>query len=616
MEKMEFIVAGRSCQIVVASSRTCLTAFTTSAEDTMFAEAAAPVPAAKAEAHAEADPAEKAEAHANAVPPAEADSAAEAAPAVLLVEPVDRRDLEFIGREVDYLQEHAGCGFALVTFVVEDWNSELSPWVAEPVFGKEAFGDGAKNTLRFIEHTLIPEVLSRIPALKGRETVLGGYSLAALFALWAGYESSRFHSIAAASPSVWFPGWMDYAKARTPQAKRIYLSLGDAEPKTRNRVMATVGDCIREMDALLADTPHTLEWNPGNHFKDADLRTAKAFAWCTLPMSLHDEMLAAACPAQVPGLCRFFKTGPGQYGEGDKFLGIKVPVTREIVRRCWKSTDLAELERCMASEYHEMRLAALLTLVQIFSHAKTCPAGPMASARAAASNNTATSASTSTAAASNNTATSASTSTAAASNNMATSASTNMAAASTNTTSASNVGTGISKQQCIDFYLSHTSGINNWDLVDLSCYPLLGEWLLDKDRTLLYNLARNGHTIWEQRIGMVSTMTFIRHGQLQDTFAMADILLRHPHDLIHKAVGWLLREAGKRDQAALEAYLLGVPEVTGQGATESVGQGATDGHDVQASNLPRYRQMPRTMLRYAIERLPEAQRQRYLKGQV
>ena len=120
--------------------------------------------------------------------------------------------------------------------------------------------------------------------------------------------------------------------------------------------------------------------------------------------------------------------------------------------------------------------------------------------------------------------------------------------------------------------------------MDLSCYPLLGEWLLDKDRTLLYDLARNGKTIWEQRIGIVSTMTLIRHAQLQDTFNIADILLHHPHDLIHKAVGWLLREAGKRDKAALESWL-----------------------------GPRFREMPRTMLRYAIERFPEEERLRYLK---
>ena len=232
---------------------------------------------------------------------------------------------------------------------------------------------------------------------------------------------------------------------------------------------------------------------------------------------LKEEMIARAEPEQVPGLARFFKTGPGQYGFGDKFLGIKVPVTRGVVKECWQGTGFLELEECVTSEYHELRLAGLLALVQIFAHAKKDPA---------------------------------------------------------------------LQRRCIDFYLSHTAYINNWDLVDLSCYPLLGEWLLDKDRSVLYDLARSGATIWEQRIGMVSTMTFIRHGQLQDTFAIADILLHHPHDLIQKAVGWLLREAGKRDKAALTAFL-----------------------------APRFRTMPRTALRYAIEKFPEAERQYYLKGE-
>ena len=234
---------------------------------------------------------------------------------------------------------------------------------------------------------------------------------------------------------------------------------------------------------------------------------------------LLQEITARADASQVEGLSRFFKTGPGQYGEGDKFLGIKVPVTREVVKAYWRETSLQDLEVCITSEYHEVRLAALLALVEIFAHAKRCPARP-----------------------------------------------------------------GISQQDCVDYYLAHTDRINNWDLVDLSCYPLLGVWLLDKDRQLLYDLARDGKTIWEQRIGIVSTMTFIRHGQLQDTFDIADILLHHPHDLIHKAVGWLLREAGKRDKEALVAYL-----------------------------EPRYQTMPRTMLRYAIEKFPEAERQQYLK---
>ena len=233
---------------------------------------------------------------------------------------------------------------------------------------------------------------------------------------------------------------------------------------------------------------------------------------------LLSQMLSHADPSQVAGLARFFKTGPGQYGEGDKFLGIKVPVTREVVKQCWRETTFDDLEECIVSEYHEVRLAALLALVEIFRRAKRSP-----------------------------------------------------------------IRSGMTREACIDFYLSHTARINNWDLVDLSCYPLLGEWLLDKDRALLYDLARNGRTIWEQRIGIVSTMTFIRHGQLDDTFAIADILLYHPHDLIHKAVGWLLREAGKRDKSALESYL-----------------------------QPRYRTMPRTALRYAIEKFPEAERRQYL----
>ena len=230
---------------------------------------------------------------------------------------------------------------------------------------------------------------------------------------------------------------------------------------------------------------------------------------------LLKRMLSEADDTQVAGLSRFFKTGPGQYGEGDRFLGIKVPITRAVVKECWHQVSLTDLEECIASEYHEVRLAALLTLIEIFRHR----------------------------------------------------------------------GPGLTREECIRFYLSHTDRINNWDLVDLTCYPLLGEWLLDKDRRILYDMAVSGKTIWEQRIGIVSTMTFIRHGELNDTFAISDILLHHSHDLIHKAVGWLLREAGKRDKKALEAWL-----------------------------SPRYRTMPRTMLRYAIEKFPEAERRAYLSG--
>ena len=230
---------------------------------------------------------------------------------------------------------------------------------------------------------------------------------------------------------------------------------------------------------------------------------------------LIEKMMSHADERQVVGLMRFFKTGPGQYGEGDKFLGIKVPVTREVVKGCWKECGFEELSECLTSEYHEVRLAALLTLVQQYKHAKQ----------------------------------------------------------------------EALRKQLVDYYLAHLDAVNNWDLVDLSCYELLGRWLLDKDAELLYKLAREGLTIWEQRIGIVSTMWFVRNGRLDDTYAIADILLHHEHDLIHKAVGWLLREAGKRDEKRLKEWL-----------------------------APRCSSMPRTMLRYAIEKLPNEERKAFMMG--
>jgi 3-methyladenine DNA glycosylase AlkD len=231
---------------------------------------------------------------------------------------------------------------------------------------------------------------------------------------------------------------------------------------------------------------------------------------------LLQKMLSLRDDSQVAGLMRFFKTGPGQYGEGDKFLGIKVPVTRDVVKECWKEVSFENLKECILSPYHEVRLASLLCLVEIFSNARKKKQEDL-------------------------------------------------------------------QKKCVEFYLSHTDRINNWDLVDLSCYKLIGEWLMDKDRILLYDLARGGKNIWEQRIGIVSTMAFIRKNQLSDTYAIADILLNHPHDLLQKAVGWLLREAGKKDEASLRKFL-----------------------DSHASK------MPRTMLRYAIEKFPEPVRRIYL----
>ena len=207
---------------------------------------------------------------------------ADGEPEVLLVEPMDEQDLEFLDRELGILKAEAGRPFALAALIIEDWNSELAPWPAEPVFGKDPFTGGAPDTLRLIEDKLIPKVESLYPSLKDGRRIIGGYSLSALFALWCAYESGSFDGIAAASPSVWYPGWMEFVRNHSPKAHSIYLSLGDKEYKSRNRTLATVETCIREYSEILSATEGvrtTLEWNPGNHFVEADLRTAKAFLW-------------------------------------------------------------------------------------------------------------------------------------------------------------------------------------------------------------------------------------------------------------------------------------------------------------------------------------------------
>ena len=293
--------------------------------------------------------------------------------------------------------------------------------------------------------------------------------------------------------------------------------------------------------------------------------------------ALLERMLLSRDESQVEGLMRFFKTGPGQYGEGDKFLGIKVPVTRAVVKECWKEVSFGNLEECLLSPYHEVRLAGLLCLVEIFSNAgKSRPSGCAAVDSV-------------------------------------------WQAGSGKADGKAGMNDDIwlkLQRRCVDFYLAHTDRINNWDLVDLSCYSLLGEWLLDKDRTLLYDLARNGRSIWEKRIGIVSTMAFVHRGELSDTYAISDLLLFQNgptavsasgtsttvsasgkstalyasggsaplHDLLQKAVGWLLREAGKKDEASLRKYL-----------------------------DKRYKNMPRTMLRYAIEKFSPEMRAHYLQ---
>lgn len=229
--------------------------------------------------------------------------------------------------------------------------------------------------------------------------------------------------------------------------------------------------------------------------------------------AIIEELAAVGSPQKAKHFSCFFKTGKGEYGEGDLFVGVVVPHARTIAQRYIEADD-DSLHELLLSPYHEHRLTALLILTYRFEKSKNEK----------------------------------------------------------------------EKEAIVDFYLKHVDAINNWDLVDLTCYKFLGRWLYDKDRTLLYDWARTDH-LWKQRIAMVSCMYFVKKGEFKDCFAIADILQHHPHDLIHKAVGWLLREAGKKDEQTLVAYL-----------------------------LPRYRQMPRTMLRYAIERFSPTDRQAFLKG--
>ena len=229
---------------------------------------------------------------------------------------------------------------------------------------------------------------------------------------------------------------------------------------------------------------------------------------------VRKRLKAYAVPADADSLQRFFKTAPGEYGAGDRFIGVKVPGVRAVCRSC-RGLPLAEVRSLLRSRIHEERLLALLLLVDAFAR-----------------------------------------------------------------------GRDAERERIYDFYLRHTAFINNWDLVDASAAQIVGAWLRERGKAPLTALARST-SIWERRIAIIATFDSIRAGRLEDTFRVAGILLRDEHDLIHKAVGWMLREAGKRDGAAERRFL-----------------------------ASRYKAMPRTMLRYAIEKFPEAERQRYLSGQV
>ncbi len=191
---------------------------------------------------------------------------------IVLIQPVDEHDLSGLENEVALIKKISGIDFRLIAVKVNNWNSDLSPWRAPAVFGKDDFGNGAAKML---------EEILKFCGNKNKTYYIGGYSLAGLFALWATYQTDAFKGVAAASPSMWFPGFTDFMKEREIGTGTVYLSLGDREEKTRNPVMATVGEKMREAHALLSGrgVNCALEWNEGNHFQEADIRTAKAFSW-------------------------------------------------------------------------------------------------------------------------------------------------------------------------------------------------------------------------------------------------------------------------------------------------------------------------------------------------
>lgn len=230
--------------------------------------------------------------------------------------------------------------------------------------------------------------------------------------------------------------------------------------------------------------------------------------------SVQQALRDIADPKRAEQTQTFFKTGPGEYSEGDRFLGIRVPHQRSIAKQ-YRDLALPEVGKLLRSGYHEDRFTALLILELQFKKAP-----------------------------------------------------------------------GMNRQPIIDLYFENLSRINNWDLVDLSAPSIVGPWFEDRSREPLYELA-DSDDLWERRISIVSTFHFIRQGELEPTLMLSDRLMNDSHDLIHKAVGWMLREVGKQETDVLTGYL-----------------------------NKRYDKMPRTMLRYAIERFPEELRQDYLKGRV
>ena len=191
---------------------------------------------------------------------------------VVLIQPVDEHDIASMENEIEIIRRNTTVEFMMLAFRIGNWNQDLSPWNAPAVFGNEGFGDGASG--------ILAEILDCCGD-QSKTYYIGGYSLAGLFALWTAYQTDAFRGIAAASPSMWFPGFAEYMAGHELKCGNVYLSLGDKEERTRNPVMATVGSRIRDAYDRLkrSDVNCVLEWNEGNHFRDADMRTAKAFTW-------------------------------------------------------------------------------------------------------------------------------------------------------------------------------------------------------------------------------------------------------------------------------------------------------------------------------------------------
>lgn len=201
----------------------------------------------------------------------------------LLLQMTDAHEVQHMDNEVAAIAQGTAHPFLFAAVPVESWNDELSPWEAPAVWGRENFGGKAADTLRFLTEQVIPTLKQQFVLSDDVRIILGGYSLAGLFALWASTQMDLFYGVAAASPSVWFPGWAEFERQHSIRAQHIYLSLGDREEHTKNATMAAVGYNIRDLHRELTEQGKdcTLEWNNGGHFKEADLRTVRAFRWVT-----------------------------------------------------------------------------------------------------------------------------------------------------------------------------------------------------------------------------------------------------------------------------------------------------------------------------------------------